>query len=133
MTARRAVPIVPEMKLSVVVAAGRSATRSSLWTLLETEPQLEAVGSAADLPAAIGMLRALAPDVMLLDRSLLGETGLRRLPMLTAEFADTAVVLVGMGDHPGIETLAREAGAAAYIRLDEAAERVAGFVDMLAS
>jgi DNA-binding NarL/FixJ family response regulator len=79
------------------------------------------------------MLRTLQPAVLLVDRTLLGEAGLRRLPMLTAEFPDTAVVLVGMGDHPGIDALAREAGAAAYIRLDEAAERVGSFAGMLAS
>jgi two-component system chemotaxis response regulator CheB len=121
------------MTLRVVIAAGRSATRSSLWTLVETEPRLEPVGAAPDLAAAIRMLRTLHPDILIVDRTLLGEAGLRRLPMLTAESESTAVVLVGMGDHPGIEALAREAGAAAYIRLDEAAERVGSFADMLAS
>jgi DNA-binding NarL/FixJ family response regulator len=121
------------MKLTVVVAAGRSATRSSLWSLLETEATLEPVGSAGDLASAIRMVRTLEPNVLVVDRTLLGEAGLRRLPMLTAEFGDTAVVLVGMGDHPGIEAAARAAGAAAYIRLDEAAERVGSFAGMLAS
>jgi DNA-binding NarL/FixJ family response regulator len=133
MIGAQAAPIVSGMKLKVVVAAGRSATRSSLWWLLETEPALEPVGAVGDLPAAIRAIRTLAPDVLIVDRTVLGEAGLRRLPMLAAERAAMAVVLVGMGDHPGIEALAREAGAAAYIRLDEAAERVGSFAEMLAS
>ena len=128
-----AVPIVPGMKVTVVVAAGRSATRSSLWALLETEPRVEPVGAAPDLPTAIQLLRKLRPDLLLVDRSLLGDAGLRRLPMLTAESERTAVVLVGMGDHPAMQAQALKAGAAAYIRLDEAAERLDGFVDTLAS
>jgi DNA-binding NarL/FixJ family response regulator len=121
------------MKLKVLVAAGRSATRSSLWTLLETEPGLEPVGVAPELATAIRMLRTLRPDLLLVDRTLLGEAGLRRLPMLKAASESTTIVLVGMGDHPGIEGAAREAGAAAYIRLDEAADRVGSFAALIAS
>jgi len=107
------------MPTTVLLASDRSATRSSLWSLLETEPGLEPVGVAADLPAAIRQLRMLTPDVMLVDRRLLGDTGLRRLPMLALEAEETAIVVIGMGDHPGLDALVRSAGAAGYIRLDE--------------
>jgi DNA-binding NarL/FixJ family response regulator len=126
------VPILHGMT-TVLIAADRSATRSSLWSLLETEPALEPVGVAADLPAAIRQLRLLQPDVLLVDRRLLGHAGLRRLPMLALEAEQTAIVVIGMGDHPGLDPLVRSAGAAGYIRLDEAAERLAGVPAMLAS
>jgi DNA-binding NarL/FixJ family response regulator len=116
----------------VVVAADRSTTRSSLWALLETEPGLEPVGVASDLPAAIRQLRTLAPDVLLVDRRLLGHAGLRRLPMLALESEGAAIVVIGMGDHPGIDALVRSAGGAGYIRLDEAAERLASVAEMVA-
>ena len=119
------------MPTTVLLASDRSATRSSLWSLLETEPGLEPVAVAADLPSAIRQLRMLMPDVMLVDRRLLGDTGLRRLPMLALEAEETAIVVIGMGDHPGLDALARSAGAAGYIRLDEAAERLAGVPAML--
>jgi DNA-binding NarL/FixJ family response regulator len=110
---------------SVVVAAERSATRSSLWTMLETEPGLQPVGAAADLSTAIRQLQALRPDVLLVHRTVLGDAGLRRLPMLTSEFPGVAIVVVGMGDHPELDAQVRRAGGAGYLRLDEAAERVA--------
>jgi two-component system response regulator DesR len=116
----------------VLVAADRSTTRSSLWSLLETEPGLEPVGVAADLPAAIRQLRLLSPDVLLVDRRLLGHAGLRRLPILSLEAEGTAIVVIGMGDHPRLDALVRSAGAAGYIRLDEAAERLSGVPAMVA-
>ena len=113
---------------SVVVAAERSATRSSLWTLLETEPGLRPVGSAASLSAVIRQLQVLRPDVLLVHRTVLGEAGMRRLPMLTAEFPAVAVVVVGMGDHPELDAQVRRAGGVGYLRLDEAAERVSALL-----
>ena len=131
MSQSRRMPILPEMPTRVLVAADRSATRSSLWSLLETEPGLEPIGVAADLPAAIRQLRMLMPDVMLVDRRLLGHAGLGRLSMLALEAEQTAIVVIGMGDHPGLDSLVRSAGGAGYIRLDEAAERLAGVPAML--
>jgi two-component system response regulator DesR len=136
MASRPAMSILLQMQdvpvTKVLVAADRSTTRSSLWSLLETEPGLEPVGVAADLPAAIRQLRSLAPDVLLVDRRLRGHAGLRRLPMLALEAERTAIVVIGMGDHPGLDALVRSAGAAGYIRLDEAAERLSGVPEMLA-
>ena len=110
---------------TVVVAAERSATRSSLWALLETEPALRPVGKAADLAGAVEQLHALRPDVLLVHRTVLGDAGVRRRPMLAAEVPDVEIVIVGMGDHPELDAQVRRAGGAGYLRLDEAAERVA--------
>ena len=64
------------------MAAERRTTRASLLALLDTEPDLEPVGEAAALPAAIRQLRALRPEILLVDRRLLGGAGPQRLPML---------------------------------------------------
>jgi two-component system response regulator DesR len=112
----------------VFVAAERQTTRASLLALLEIEPGLEPVGEAATLPVAIRRLRALRPEILLVDRRLLGGAGLPRLPMLAGEAVGTAIVVVGMGDHPGLDAYAERAGAAGYLRLDEAAERVSSVV-----
>jgi DNA-binding NarL/FixJ family response regulator len=134
MARRRRKPILLGMSEStltrVVVAADRGTTRSSLWSLLEIEPGLEPVGVAVDLPTAIRQLRLLAPDVLLVSRRLLGPGGVHRLPALVLEAEGTAVVVIGMGDHPGLDALVRSTGAAGYMRLDEAAERMSGLVGL---
>jgi DNA-binding NarL/FixJ family response regulator len=112
--------------LSVLIASGRLATQSALLALLDSEPGVVAAGVAADLSATIRMIRSTAPGVVLVDRTVLGPTGVGRLAMLAAAAPGVAVYLVGMGDHPRLDDYARNAGAAGYIRLDEAPERLAG-------
>ena len=108
----------------VLVATARPATRSALRSLIDSEPALESSGSASDLPTTIRMIRSTAPDVVLVDRTVLGGVGFKRLPMLAAAAPGVAVFLIGMGDHPAMDTHARQAGAAGYIRLDETPERL---------
>lgn len=114
--------------LKVLIASGRVVTRSALCSLIDSEPGLRAVGVAGDLPTAIRMIRSTEPDVVLVDRTVLGGVGFNRLAVLTAEFPDAAVFLVGMGDHPAIATHAQQAGGAGYIRLDEAPERLSAML-----
>jgi two-component system response regulator DesR len=112
--------------LKVLVAIARPATRAALIALLDSEPALRGVGVAGDLPAAMRMIRAAAPEAVLIDRTVLGPTGVGRLALLAAAAPAVAVFLVGMGDHPRLDAYARDAGAAGYIRLDEAPERLSG-------
>jgi DNA-binding NarL/FixJ family response regulator len=111
---------------SVLIATARDPTRAALTALVESEPGLRLVGAAGDLPATIRMIRSAAPDAVLVDRTVLGPAGAGRLTMVTASAPATAIFLVGMGDHPAMQSYARSAGAAGYIRLDEAPERLSG-------
>jgi DNA-binding NarL/FixJ family response regulator len=115
---------------SVLIATARAATRAALEALVDSEPELRAVGVAADLPTTVRKIRSMSPDAVLIDRTVIGPTGAGRLTMLAAAAPATAIFLVGMGDHPGMQVYARDAGAAGYIRLDAAPERLS---DALAS
>jgi DNA-binding NarL/FixJ family response regulator len=110
--------------VKVLVAVGRPATRSALWSLLGSEPGVEPIAAAGDLLTAIRTMRETRPDAVLVDRALLGEMGLERLPTLAAAAPGIAIFLIGMGDHPRLEAHARRAGAAGYVRLDAAPERL---------
>jgi DNA-binding NarL/FixJ family response regulator len=111
---------------SVLIATTRPATRAALTALVETEPGLRVVAVAEDLATTIRMIRATVPDAVLIDRTVLGAAGAGRLAMLAAAVPEVAVHLVGMGDHPAMDTYAHSAGAAGYIRLDEAPETLSG-------
>jgi DNA-binding NarL/FixJ family response regulator len=110
--------------IQVLVATARLPTRSALRALLETEPCLHLVGMSGDLVTTIRMIRGTHPDAVLVDRTVLGGVGFNRLSLLTREAPGVAIFLVGMGDHPQIDVHARAEGAAGYIRLDEAPDRI---------
>jgi two-component system, NarL family, uhpT operon response regulator UhpA len=114
--------------ITVLVAAGREATRTAITSVLDAAPGIRAVGVAADVSGTNSMLRRSPPDVVLVDWSLLGDIGLGRLSTFAALAPSTAFVVIGMGDHPGFAARARAAGAADYVRLDDSAERVAAGV-----
>jgi hypothetical protein len=65
---------------------------------------------------------------MLIERDLLGTPGLPWLPTLVRDAPAAVIFVVGMDDHPRLDAQARRAGAAGYIRVDEAAAAVAGSI-----
>lgn len=119
--------------ITVLVAAARQGTRSAIKSVLDAAPGIHAAGVTADVSGTMSMLRRSPPDVVVVDGSLLGEAGFRRLPTFMALAPSTAFVVIGMGDHPGFAARARAAGAADYVRLDDAAERVAAAVSAAGS
>ena len=62
--------------IRVVIADDHAIFRSGLRRLLEDEPGFSVVGEAADGEEAVEAVRRLAPDVLLLDLSMPGVSGL---------------------------------------------------------
>lgn len=111
---------IPSPTIPVFIAARHRSVRKALWTLLETEPFLEPVAAVADLADLRRLLARVTPPAVVVDEAVLGSDGIRGLPGLVAAAPATAFVVVGLGDHEVYVTRAREAGAADYVRLDEA-------------
>jgi DNA-binding NarL/FixJ family response regulator len=106
--------------VTVFVAARHDRVRAALRSLMETEPGIEPVAAMADVADLIRLLRRVRPAVVVVDESVLGTAGVGWLPTLLTVASETAFVIVGMHDHPGFVTRAREAGAVDYICLDDA-------------
>jgi DNA-binding NarL/FixJ family response regulator len=115
----RPVPLHPA-PLTVFVAARHHGVRAALRSLLEAEPGIESLGATTDVADLLRVLRCVAPGVVVVDDSVFGAAGVGWLPMLLAAAPESAFVIVGMHDHPGYVTRAREAGASDYVRLDDA-------------
>lgn len=93
--------------------------RAALWSLLEAEPGIEPLSATADAADLIRLLGRVAPAVVVVDESVLGSAGIGWLPTLVKAAPETAFIVVGMHDHPGYVTRARDAGAADYMLLDD--------------
>jgi two-component system, NarL family, response regulator DevR len=115
--------------VSVFVAARLERLRGGLWSLLDAEPGVEPLASATNIGDLLRLLRRVAPDVVIIDESVLGSAGTGWLETLVTNAPGTAFIVVGMHDHPAFVTRARDAGAVDYVRLDEAQRLVRAVVE----
>jgi DNA-binding NarL/FixJ family response regulator len=112
------IPIHPPV--SVFIAAADERVRSALWNILASEPGVEPTGATADLADLIRLLGRVAADVIVLHESVFGATGLEWLPVVSRVAPHSAIVIAGMHEHPAFTKRVRDAGAADYVRLDDA-------------
>lgn len=101
-----------------VVADDHALVRAGLTALLATVPGVVVVGEAADGFAALDAVRALAPDLLLLDVAMPRLNGLETLARLRAERPATRVLVVSMYGQEEYVLRAMDLGAAGYVRKD---------------
>ena len=65
-------------QITVFIAARHERVRAALWQLLEGEPGVEPVAATTDLADLIRLLGRLAPAVVIVEHSVLGDAGLDR-------------------------------------------------------
>ena len=109
------------MSIRVLVVDDHAVVRSGLRLLIDAEPDLETVGEAGDVRGAIFETRSSKPDLVLLDVTMPGESGLHGIPKLLHEHADVKILVLSMEDDPRYVREAFAAGARGYV-LKEAAD-----------
>jgi two-component system nitrate/nitrite response regulator NarL len=98
----------------VLVADDHPLFREGVERAVRARPDLELVGLAADGREALAAIRALEPDVALLDLRLPGLDGLRVLHALARDEVPTRVVFLSATADAGVVSRALQAGAAGY-------------------
>jgi two-component system, NarL family, response regulator NreC len=107
--------------IRVQLCDDHALVRAGLRRLLEGAPDVAVVGESADADEAIAQARMNQPDVLLLDLTLPGRSGIEAMPELAEVAPATRVLVLTMHDDPAYVRQAFAAGAAGYI-LKEAAE-----------
>jgi two-component system response regulator NreC len=109
------------VNIRVVIVDDHAVVRSGLKLLLEREPDIEPVGEAAN--AGDALFRALEhkPDVLLIDVTMPGESGIEAIPKLLEASPETKILVLSMQDDPRYVRAAFGAGANGYV-LKEAAD-----------
>ncbi len=111
-------PGMPGEQLTVVVADDQSAVREGLVLLLGTLPGITVVGQAADGEAAVELVAAARPQVVLMDLNMPGCDGATATARITAGYPGTrVVVLTTYADDESIIGALR-AGALGYLTKD---------------
>jgi two-component system response regulator NreC len=101
--------------LKILLADDHKMLREGLRVLLDSHPDLEVVGEAANGKEALQQAGALKPDVVVMDLSMPGLNGLQATALLQARHpAIKVVVLTGHEDESYLSQLCK-AGASGYV------------------
>jgi len=109
-----------EEKIRVMIADDHSVVRQGIRIVLEQVEELEVVGEAGDGNEALQMARALSPNVILLDVTMPGRTGLEVTRELREEGVEAGILILSMHDDPEYVLQAVRAGADGYVLKDVA-------------
>jgi DNA-binding NarL/FixJ family response regulator len=110
--------------MRVVVADDQTVVREGLVTLLETMPEVEVVGSAADGEQVVALVVEFAPHVVLMDLRMPRMDGVEATRRIRDEHPQTqVVVLTTFADDESIVSALR-AGAIGYLTKDAGREHI---------
>ncbi len=108
-------------KISVLLVDDHALLRAGLRALLETYSDIEVVGEAGDGEEAIRLVRALRPDVVLMDVGMPGMNGLVATRYILEENPATRVLILTQYSNKEYVLPLLEVGAAGYV-LKQAAD-----------
>jgi two-component system response regulator NreC len=103
------------MNVRVMVVDDHGILRAGLVALLSAEPGFEVVGEAADGQEAIRLARLLRPDVVLMDISMPGESGIETARRLTRLEPGMRILILTVHEDRSLIQEAISAGAAGFI------------------
>ncbi|MBA9085606.1 two-component system response regulator NreC [Fontibacillus solani] len=102
--------------MKIVIADDHAVVRSGFSMILNYQPDMEVVGTAADGIEAYQMVAKHNPDVILMDLSMPpGESGLISTGKISSDFPDTKVLILTMYDDEEYMFHVLRNGAAGYI------------------
>jgi DNA-binding NarL/FixJ family response regulator len=111
-------------EITVLIADDHPIFRKGLREILEAEPSLQLVGEAEDGARALSMLRALRPQVAVLDVDMPQLDGISVARAVQQENLSTAIVLLTMHRHEDYFNAALDLGVRGYVLKDSAASDV---------
>ncbi len=103
-------------KIRVLIVDDHAIVRAGLRMLINSQPDIEVVGEAADGHEALCQARAANPDVLTLDLTMPGGGGLTILERLRQACPQTRVLVLTMHEDPSYLRAALAAGASGVRR-----------------
>ncbi len=111
--------------IRVVLVDDHGLFRAGIKALLRDIPGTEVVGEADDGQAALDVVRALRPDIVIMDISMKRMSGLEAVRHLRREIADVRVLMLSMFSEADYVLEAMRAGAVGYLVKDAATQELA--------
>ncbi len=104
--------------IRVYLVDDQAMVRAAFKSLLRADPRFEVLGGSGDARAAVDQVRELRPDVVLLDVSMPGLSGIDAIPMLREAWPRVRIVMLTNHEGDSFVERALQAGAHAYLSKD---------------
>jgi two-component system response regulator NreC len=106
--------------ISIGICDDHGLVRSGLRRVIEAEQDLEVTGEAGSADEALDLVRDRRLDVLILDVTMPGRSGIDVLPQLLEAAPGTKILMLSMQDDPAYVRGALAAGATGYLLKDAA-------------
>jgi DNA-binding NarL/FixJ family response regulator len=106
--------------IRVVIADDHAIVREGLKRIVAEVPDLQVVGEAADGNQALERVRELDFDILLMDLSMPGRSGMELIKLVKAEKPRLRVLVLSMHQEGQYATRAIKAGASGYLTKESA-------------
>jgi len=101
--------------IKVFIADDHSIVREGMRSLINSAPDMQVVGEAADGDAALASLLVCKPDLFLMDMTMPGCSGLELIKVVRRRLPDTFVLVLSMHREEQYATHTIRAGAQGFI------------------
>ncbi len=110
--------------INILIADDHALIREGLKKILNGEPDMTVVGEANNVVELLTALKRLAVNIILLDITMPGESGLDALKELRQKYPHVPVLILSFHPEHRFAVRALKAGAAGYLTKASAAEEV---------
>jgi DNA-binding NarL/FixJ family response regulator len=107
--------------IRLLICEDQTLMRQGLVTILGLEPGITVAGEAADGAEAVTQVRALQPDIVLMDVQMPGMDGIEATRLITAAYPNIRVIILTTFDYEEYVFEGVKAGAMGYMLKDSPA------------
>ncbi len=118
--------------IRLMLADDHTIIRDGLKTIFSTVPDMQVVAEAADGCEVLALLRAHAPDVLLLDMSMPGRSGIVLIQQIRASHPALPILVLSMYRESQYAVQAIRAGAAGYLTKNVESDQLLGAIRKVA-
>lgn len=102
-------------KIRVLLADDHAVLRAGIRALLDMQADIEVVGEAGDGYQAVARVRALQPDIVLMDVGMPGLDGMAATRQIKADYPNTRVLILTQHENKEYVLPALKIGASGYV------------------
>jgi DNA-binding NarL/FixJ family response regulator len=121
------------MSVRILIADDHAIVRDGLKRILQGEPDCAVIGEAKDGDEALAAARAGGADLVLLDLSMPGRSGIDLIRQIKADRPDLKILVLSMHEAEQYAVRAIRAGASGYLTKDSASSQLVAALRKVAS